>query len=132
MGSRLLARIVDGLVLAPVWITTSIVNFNSGALGVALLMLVINVVAYVVYDTVMISGRGQTVGKKALGLRVVNLANGAVPTQEAAGKRAALYGFSWFAFYIGGILVALSPLFDGSGRKQGWHDKVGGTVVIKV
>jgi hypothetical protein len=33
--------------------------------------------------------------------------------------------------YIGALIVYLSPLFDNSGRLQGWHDKAANDVVIK-
>jgi hypothetical protein len=35
-----------------------------------------------------------------------------------------------FLCYVGALLVYLSPLFDSSGRVQGWHDKAANTLVI--
>jgi uncharacterized RDD family membrane protein YckC len=131
LGKRLLARIIDAIVLIPVWIIVGIATWDSG-LGGQLLGGVVQSVAFFTYDTYFISKKGgQTIGKKSQGLRVVLLENGGAPDQNTAAKRSAIYNFSWIACYVGSILVALSPLFDGTKRKQGWHDKVAKTVVIK-
>lgn len=75
---------------------------------------------------------GATVGKKAMNIKVVTLADGNIPTTGTAAKRYGFYiGITVLTCGIGGLLIALSPLFDNSGRQQGWHDKLAGTVVIK-
>lgn len=67
---------------------------------------------------------GQTPGKRMLGLRVVR-ADGEDMTFGTAFLRWVGYIISKLPFFLGFIWVA----FDG--RKQGWHDKIAGTYVIK-
>jgi uncharacterized RDD family membrane protein YckC len=130
LGRRLVARILDGLVLGPVYLVIAVMTWDSDFGAQTLGTLVQSVIAFA-YDSYFLTTRGRTLGKGWMGLRVVQLANGQRPDQTSSMKRAALYNFSWIACYIGSILVALSPVFDGSGRRQGWHDKFAGTVVIK-
>lgn len=67
---------------------------------------------------------GQTPGKKLLGLKVVRT-DGKPMTLGIAFLRWVGYIISKLPFFLGFIWVA----FDG--RKQGWHDKIAGTYVIK-
>jgi uncharacterized RDD family membrane protein YckC len=132
MGQRLIARIVDACVLIPIYIVTLVLGMGSDNNGVLFGGYGLYLVASAAYEIWMISDRGATVGKKAVSIKVVNLADGNVPSTGAAAKR---YGFyvavTVLTCGIGGLLIALSPLFDHSGRQQGWHDKFAGTVVIK-
>ncbi|MCK4534272.1 MAG: RDD family protein, partial [Syntrophobacterales bacterium] len=67
---------------------------------------------------------GQTPGKKLLDLKVVRT-DGKPMTLGTAFLRWVGYIISKLPFFLGFIWVA----FDG--RKQGWHDKIAGTYVIK-
>ena len=66
---------------------------------------------------------GRTLGKRLLGLRVVNEAGnapgiGRVILREIIGR------------FISGLVFGLGYLWVAwDGRKQGWHDKIGGTTV---
>ncbi|KOU36626.1 RDD family protein [Streptomyces sp. WM6378] len=147
-GKRFLARFIDFLIIAvPLglieWgasnrfvISTS--NSDSGTdvvskaySGSGLLWLLISLVAYIGYDTLMVSKSGQTLGKKWLGLRVAMLNDGSVPTTNAALARAAVL---WAPFVIccyclWDIILIITIVADKPYR-QGWHDKAGKTVVV--
>lgn len=69
--------------------------------------------------------RGQTPGMMLFGLRVARDSDGAKPGLARSLLRYVGYGLSWVALFIGFIWVA----FDS--RKQGWHDKIAGTVVVR-
>jgi uncharacterized RDD family membrane protein YckC len=69
--------------------------------------------------------RGQTPGMMALGLRVARDSDGAMPGLARSILRYVGYVLSWIALFIGFVWVA----FDS--RKQGWHDKIAGTVVVR-
>jgi uncharacterized RDD family membrane protein YckC len=69
--------------------------------------------------------RGQTPGMMLLGLRVARDVDGTPPGFGRSVLRYLGYLVSWFALFIGFIWVA----FDS--RKQGWHDKIAGTVVVR-
>jgi uncharacterized RDD family membrane protein YckC len=68
---------------------------------------------------------GQTVGMMPFGLRVVRADDGGKITWTNAILRLIGWMISGFCLYIGFIWAAFDP------RKQGWHDKIGGTVVVK-
>jgi uncharacterized RDD family membrane protein YckC len=78
-----------------------------------------------VYFTWFHGSVGQTPGKMLLGLRVVQ-ATGEPMTFGHAFLRWTGYLISKLAVYLGFIWIA----FDR--RKQGWHDKIAGTVVVMV
>jgi len=67
---------------------------------------------------------GATPGKLAVGVRIVDAATGASPTTMRLVIRLLCYFVSALPFYLG----FLWSVFDR--RKQGWHDKIAGTVVI--
>ncbi|MEV6163721.1 RDD family protein [Streptomyces sp. NPDC052052] len=83
------------------------------------------------YEWLMISFVGATVGKLAVGLRVVKENTGQNPGIGAGFIRYIIPIVGAFLCYIGAVLVYLSPFFDNSGKLQGWHDRAAGTLVIK-
>lgn len=69
--------------------------------------------------------KGQTLGKMAVGIKVVN-AEGYMPGLGTAALREVVGKFiSIIALYLGFLWV----IWDG--RKQGWHDKIANTYVVK-
>lgn len=78
---------------------------------------------FVVY-TWMQSGKG-SIGMRAQGLRLVSATDGSSLGFGRALLRNVIFGLS------AGIVVGyFTPLFDGSGRFQGWHDKVANALVL--
>ncbi len=76
------------------------------------------------YFTYFHGATGKTPGKMIFGLQVVQ-ATGEKMTFGIGFLRWVGYLISGLVFYIGFIWIA----FDG--KKQGWHDKIAGTVVIR-
>ena len=68
---------------------------------------------------------GATPGKLAVGVRIVDAATGKPPPTMRLVIRLLCYVVSAVPFYLGFLWAA----FDR--RKQGWHDKIAGTVVIQ-
>jgi len=68
---------------------------------------------------------GQTPGKMAIGARVVDAATGRNLTIGQAALRYVGYFVSMVVIFLGYIWVGLDP------KKQGWHDHLAGTVVIR-
>jgi uncharacterized RDD family membrane protein YckC len=68
---------------------------------------------------------GQTFGKMIFGIRVIQ-STGEKMTLGIGFLRWAGYSISTIVFCLGFVWIA----FDG--KKQGWHDKIAGTVVIRV
>lgn len=83
-------------------------------------------VGMVLYHTLLVGRRGQTLGKGALGVRVVDATDGtAIGTGRALGR--ALFGL-----FISGNICGLGyawAIWDG--RRQTWHDKVVSSVVVE-
>lgn len=131
-GRRLVAGFLDGII---VQIATTIIGVVLSAVGGATgddtvlptvgvgLSLVIALGYYIYF----IGSRGQTPGKMALGIKVVK-----VGTQQVPG-----YLGAFLREIVGKILSSLIfglgylwMLWDA--KKQTWHDKIAGTVVLKV
>ncbi|MFI9625408.1 RDD family protein [Streptomyces sp. NPDC052042] len=159
MGLRLGARLIDGLAIGVVYGIASAIGL-AGAAGLAesaencgssldpgyqscmndvgggfiatmfSMMLVLGLIT-LLYEWLMISLVGATLGKMALGLRVVKENTGQNPGLGAGFIRYIIPVVGAFLCYIGTILVFLSPFFDNSGKLQGWHDRAAGTLVIK-
>jgi uncharacterized RDD family membrane protein YckC len=68
---------------------------------------------------------GQTPGKMAIGARVVDAATGENLKTDKAIVRYLSYFLSLLGLFLGYIWVGFDP------RKQGWHDHIAGTVVIR-
>jgi uncharacterized RDD family membrane protein YckC len=86
---------------------------------------IMTILLNVMYFTYFHGTTGQTLGKKALGLKVVQ-STGEPMTLGIAFLRWVGYIISGLIFYLGFIWIA----FDR--KKQGWHDKIAGTCVIKI
>ena len=128
--SRLAAAVVDGAVLQVAGLTV-VRTTTAAATATA-----ITAVAYLTYEVAMVAARGQTVGKLAMGTRVVDGVTGARPTLWQAATRAvvplagvvvdaALGSVGVAALWV--LVVYGALLFDG--RRRGLHDRAAGTEV---
>lgn len=77
-----------------------------------------------------LDGQSQTVGKRALGIAVRAQASGQPIGFGRALGRWLIYVGLFYVFVIPGILNVLSPLWDG--KRQAWHDRAVGSVVVSV
>ncbi len=69
--------------------------------------------------------KSATPGKMLLGLKIVDAASGGKPS------KAQLVG-RYFAYYLSGLPLFLGFLWVAwDRRKQGWHDKLAGTLVVR-
>ncbi|MGB3698195.1 MAG: RDD family protein [Gordonia sp. (in: high G+C Gram-positive bacteria)] len=102
----------------------------SGA-GIASFLILVAVVLVIglLYEWLMIGLVGATLGKMAVRLRVVDQYTGQPIGLGSAFVRQ-LIPFLGAFVCIGQLVVYLSPLFDSSGRMQGWHDKAANDLVI--
>ena len=88
---------------------------------------------YGVYNVLFTKLRGQTLGKMAVGVKVVQIYDGSLPTWGNAGLRWALptiVGLVPFYGSIGVLLIYLWMFWDPN--KQGLHDKLAKTIVLRV
>lgn len=91
----------------------------------------VSMLTWIVYQVVM-TARGGGWGKRLLGIRVVRVDNGDLPgIRKAAGRVLFPVGLGVVPFgsiLNLGNLLAMIP----HERKQTWHDRVSGTVVVRV
>ncbi len=130
-GRRFAAWLIDALLVGFLLVVASIVIAVTTAVEAAgWLELVLWVGAFPAYVTLCHGGqKGKTVGKAAVGI--------VVRREETYGRIGYTRAFGrWFAtfflwvFVLPGILDGFSPLWND--RKQAWHDRAVGTVVVRV
>lgn len=139
-GRRLVARIIDGILIGvPVglimWFVVGGVSYTSTTgddSGKQAVVSGVTMLAYLVYEGVMLTSRGQTVGKMAMKIRVAMLENGAIPTAQAGWVRAAIYTLPEVIPCCGTIFWLLNVLWCTWDKpyQQCLHDKGAKTVVV--
>lgn len=128
-ASRAVASVLDGLVVGiPVGIAAVAAGDAGGGAAILLWLL-----ALVLYAPLLMARtgvrNGQTLGKQALGLRVVTTAG--VPVTFGIGIKRQLLGQTLPSFLTGGLYSLLDVawcLWDD--RKQTLHDKIASTYVF--
>lgn len=150
LGSRFLARIIDGILVGVVGgvvfgvlgVAAWGIGGNGGSYFFGVLSTIASTALALGYYAFMESSRGQTVGKMVMKLRVQNL-EGQNPTMEQAIKRN-----SWIALSLIGILPILGGFIGGLASlaaviyiavtinsdtvtRRGWHDQFGTTRVVR-
>ncbi len=150
LGTRFLARLIDGILLAIVFMIIIVPIFVvaifsgsagfggvfGGGLGLG------NLVGSIIFAAVIIgyfafleSSRGQTIGKMIMKLKTVG-PDGENPTFEMAAKRNAWYALGIIPV-LGGlaqfaVVIYIAITISQSDTNTGWHDTfAGGTRVIK-
>jgi uncharacterized RDD family membrane protein YckC len=92
--------------------------------------LVLRLLVAPLYSTFFHAGpRGQTLGKRAAGIRVQREDGAERLGLGRSFGRSYMTTLFWVALSIPAILDGLWPLWDK--RRQTWHDKVAGTLVVK-
>ncbi len=136
-GARFIAWIVDGLILSVlIWVVVIVVGIliaaiaatgsdTAAALGIVAAIAAVFVVS-LAYLPWFWSHGGQTPGMKILRLRLVRAVDGGPVGGGQAVLRLIGYYISAFVFYIGFLWILIDS------RRQGWHDKIAGTVMIEV
>ncbi|NHT19711.1 RDD family protein, partial [Cellulomonas sp. IC4_254] len=153
VGRRVAAYLVDAaltsVAAAPLWLAwapafaatvRAAAASGSGAAvpepaapsGVLLAVGAVLLVGWGVAQWVWNGTRGWTVGRRLLGLRLVDVRSGRPVGLGRAFVRALVVALGALACGVGQLVVLLSPLFDSSGRRRGWHDRVGEGVVVDV
>jgi uncharacterized RDD family membrane protein YckC len=138
---RFVARVIDGIILGvvgliinlPLQMAFGLSTLRPGAdIGTALpmmmgtlgLSLAVNVVIQGVYEIYFLSTRGATIGKLALGLKVIRADGGMLTTGQAAGRFFAYLLDMYFTLLIGFIIAGFDT------EKRALHDRICDTRVI--
>jgi len=136
IGQRIGGALIDGLLTSMVVIVPlllGVVEFErlEGPLPAPLVLGLFFFGA--IYTIVPTALWGQTLGKIAVGTRVVTEQDGSLPGWTRAALRWALPGIVGRLPYVGlvvSLAVMASLLFDP--RRRGLHDRFAGTIVVKV
>jgi uncharacterized RDD family membrane protein YckC len=154
MGMRLIARIIDGILVAVVALviarlagihfvhhTTEIQNGVSTKTTQVKLtgshfieFGVIQLALSGLYEISLLTLRGATLGKMAVGVRVVQLESHELPTVAQAATRWVIPAILGLVPVVGFLLEAvlfLSPFFDSTKRNRGWYDKAAKTIATR-
>ncbi len=155
MGRRFGARMIDGVVFGVIYgvlIAGGVASFagdaqncDPGAVDYNTCMnnassdfmskfgAIFGVLAIIglLYEWLMTGLVGATLGKLAVGIRVVKVDTGQKPGLGSAFIRWIIPMVGSILCGIGQLLVYLSPFWDKSGRQQGWHDKAASTMVVQ-
>jgi uncharacterized RDD family membrane protein YckC len=140
VSSRLAAALIDGTLLFGVWLGISTIAVALGStrrsLGISLAM----ALSALLYEVVLTSWRGQTVGKHVVGVIVV-AGDDTPPNLGRSGLRylvKSLLPVGWLGQLVG--FPALGPLYciallasiAVNPYRRGWHDRAAGTIVLEV
>ncbi len=137
VGRRALAQVLDALIIGvPLFFLTlpfgtSITNEELSD-GQLLWLTVVWVGASLIYTTTAIAIWGMTIGKRIVGLKVVNRADGGPVSWTYASVRALVPTVVQLVPVIGpglAIVVYLRAVFHP--LRQGLHDAAAGTIVVK-
>ncbi|MDT0377876.1 RDD family protein [Streptomyces sp. DSM 42041] len=134
-GRRLLARIVDALIVGiPVGIVSGLVSgFDSyDDAGAQYWQGGFYTLVYFLYEGLMLTRSGQTVGKKLMKIRVAVLQNGAAPHGTPGWVRAAVYSIPALVPCLGFLFWLINVLYCTWDKPyhQCLHDKAAKTVVV--
>ncbi len=136
---RFIAYIIDSILLA---IAGGILVFVTGlGIGIGAIIsggtaeeteivagifgFIINITLSLIYYVVFVGAKGQTPGKMVLGLKIIQI-SGEEMTYGRAFLRWIGYWVSFLIMGIGFLMIAFSR------EKQGLHDKIAGTYVVRV
>ncbi len=119
VGVRFLAVLIDGIVLGIIGGVLGFIFHNAGVGGG-----IVGIVA-ILYYIVMEATQGATLGKMALGLRVVKVDGSPISWTESVIRNLLRIVDALFVYLVGAIFVWTSPL------KQRLGDRAANTVVIR-
>ncbi|HEX4729470.1 MAG TPA: RDD family protein [Jatrophihabitans sp.] len=152
VGQRFLARLIDSVIYFVVGIilfaiglgsiasnTHQVCDFNgchdetsSGGVGGFLAAIAVLILFTFLYEWLFIGLKGQTLGKMAMGVKVVRADNGQVPGLGKSFVRQIIPAIASALCSLLGLLMYISVFFDNTGRNQTWYDKAAGDFVISL
>ncbi len=122
-GPRFVAYLIDGVIL---YVVNIILGFVFGMMGDAgsTIGSVVALLVSIGYFLYFWTTSGQTIGHSIMKLKVVTTDGGKLDVTKAIMR--------YVGYIISGIVIGIGflwVLFDTN--KQGWHDKIAGTHVVK-
>lgn len=136
---RLWAALIDGFIMLAVCMP--VMYFTGGmdgmaegvqpSLGYSLLMSLMGIVVFLIFNGKLLATAGQTIGKRVLKIKIVTLSDELPSVKDHLLKRYAVYFLVGQVPFIGQILSLVEvALIFGKDKRCG-HDLAGGTKVVK-
>jgi uncharacterized RDD family membrane protein YckC len=119
---RVGATLIDGVIVGIVSTIVNSVLFGNNALNGNGFSFLLGLGYYLYFWSSY--GHGQTLGKRVMSIRVVKTDGSELTLVDALIRYVGLL-VSFFCLFLGVIWVAIDP------NKQGWHDKIAKTYVVK-
>ena len=117
---RLVAYLIDAVILAAIYLVLGVVGVGQTT---ATVILVVVAIVYVIGMWTLAGG--QTVGKMLVGIKVVSTDGSPITIGKAV--------LRYIGYIVSSLIVCLGFLWViWDADKQGWHDKIAGTYVVKV
>ncbi len=121
---RVVAFIIDSIIVGVINAIIAAI-LNSSTTGRSGIQTLLGIIYFTYFWSASSPWPGQTIGDKLLSLRVIRTDGSDLTIVQALIRYVGLF-ISFIVIFIGVIWVAFDP------NKQGWHDKIAGTYVIKV
>lgn len=137
IGQRIAARLLDGLIvglpLTVLVLATSDVDTARNTLHTPLAVQLLAAAVASIYEVVLVRTRGQTLGKRVVGIEVVRVNDGAFPDWSASIIRYLLPALPMLIPVPGAFLLSLVIYLAAVPHplRRGWHDRAAGTIVVK-
>jgi uncharacterized RDD family membrane protein YckC len=122
------AFLIDWLIVVVISVPVVVLAFGAGYFSLEPATRAWDLVTMLVLGAAVIGfwrTCGATPGKLAMNIRIVDAKTGELPCTGRLVVRLACYFVSAAVLYLGFFWIAIDR------RKQGWHDKIAGTVVIE-
>lgn len=135
---RFAAAMIDGLIMTAVMIPVMFITGGFGALAsgeepgilYSLLIAAVGIGAFVAINGKLLVAEGQTIGKRAMNIRIVTLENEKPAVKENLIPRYALYFLLGQLPFLGQILSLINVCMIFAGDRRCGHDHVGATKVV--
>ena len=137
-GARLGAAIIDGviagIVSVPIMFATGVWGrAMNGTLGIVdmLLVQILGIAVYLLIHGKLLASSGQTVGKKLVGVKIVDhQTEGLVPLKKIVTHRLLPIWAATLVPVVGNILVLVDSLFIFRNDRRCLHDQIANTKVV--
>ena len=133
IGARLLDGLIIGLPLTVLVFAASDISEDRRTVTTPLWVQIVAAAVSALYEIVLIRTRGQTVGKRVLGIKVVRITDGALPDWTASVGRYVLPLIPVLipipGVFVLSLVIYLTAVVHP--LRRGWHDRAAGTIVIK-
>jgi uncharacterized RDD family membrane protein YckC len=123
VGSRLISYVIDVIILSVIGWILNYASMNVGG-TVGNIIIFLSGLVSLAYFTYFF-GNGQTLGMKAMNIKLIGT-DGTYPVGYGKGF------LRWIGMIISGVVILLGYIWILIDKKrQGWHDKIAGTYVVK-